>query len=246
MRHILLLPFLLLLQNLSAQDDRQQAMQQAMMNAFTQGRCEVADSYPYDHSFTAITRSITKNGKKETWFRWEYMVRDDGKMVATRILESNEKAMPAMTSVMDLEKERVISLMDNGGMKMALCMSMAKMMDKAEENLKDQPALKFSKTGRTKVILGYTCEEWTSEDEENVNSYWIADKADLPIWKHVAATSRQKNSPMAASGRSMPTEGMMLMMESRSRKKGDGFILEITGISLRKGGSVSTAGYQRM
>lgn len=246
MRHILLLPLLLMLQTLSAQDDRQQAMQQAMMNAFGKGRCEVADSYPYDHSFTALTKSITRNGKKEQWIRWEYLVRDDGKMVATRILESNEKDMPAMTSIMDLEHERMISLMDNGDMKMALCMNMAKLMDKAEESIKDQTDLKFSKTGRTKVILGYTCEEWTSEDAENVNSYWIADKADLPIWKHMAATSRQKNSPLAASGHSMPTQGMMLLMESRSKRKGDVFSMEITGISLRKGGSVSTAGYQRM
>lgn len=246
MRHLLLLPLLLLFFQLHAQDERRQAMQQAMMNAFGQGRCEVADSYAYDHSFTAIIRTITKKGKKEDWMRMEYMVSDDGNMVATRLIESSEKNMPGMTSVMDLEHERMISLMDNGDMKMALCISMARMMDQAEERLKEQPEIKFTKTGKTRVILDYTCEEWVSEDEENVNSYWIADKEDIPIWKHLAATARQKNSPFAASGSSMPTQGMMLLMESRSRKKGDVFTMEVTGISRGKTGSISTAGYQRM
>lgn len=246
MRIFLSLPLLLMLHVVSAQDDRQQAMQHAMINAFSQGSCPVADNYPYDHSFTAMIRNTTKKGKKESWLRMEYMVRDDGKMVATRLIESNEKDMPGMTSVIDLEQERVISLMDNGNMKMALCMNFGKAMDRMEDKMQEQPDLKFRKTGQTRVILGYTCEEWMSEDEENVNSYWIADKEDLPIWKHLAATSRQKNSPLSTANTTMPGKGMMLLMEGRSKKNGDSFSMEITGLSLKKSGSISTAGYQKM
>lgn len=251
----ILLPLLLLALSLPvlAQKDRksrdeksqQDAMQQAMAAMFGNKDCKMADEYRFDHQFTSIFRSWDAKGKEDNWIKSRNHLSDQSAVLAITILESSMADMPASTMVIDADNKAMITLMDQQGMKMALCMPMDGLVeDPASESADREDPSELKKSGRTRVILGHPCEEWISEDKQMTYSMWIAEKSELPMSRYYEALNKQGNNQLGIGTRNMP-KGMLLLMEGKSRTNKERVQMEVLEIQPRSGSAVSTQGYQR-
>ncbi len=107
----------------------------------------------------------------------------------------NAEAMTTM--VFDLKNQASIVFLDNKGNKSSFAFKMdlddvdELIEDQAETNLND---ITLEKTGRTKDILGYDCEEYHVRSEDGEGYYWVTEE---PIGGYSSFWS--SNSPMMTS-----------------------------------------------
>lgn len=117
--------------------------------------------------------------------------------------------------------------------------------DKTDDDSIETP--EFKKTGRTKTILGHTCEEYTSETEEYTMSCWIAPSLKKELngmsAMFLAINPGKTVNEGAFDGSTM---GTILEMETYDKKSKDKFMMKATELNLEKETNFSTAGYQQI
>ncbi|WP_294670221.1 DUF4412 domain-containing protein [uncultured Fluviicola sp.] len=117
-------------------------------------------------------------------------------------------ATPDMSSIID-SKNGVMILLNNKE-KTAMVMSTKAMeaaMKQQQMNQGNKPAAKITKTGRTKTILGYKCEEMLIETDKKTE-VWITKDAGIDVSNTFA--NMNKTSPSQIPNEAF-TEGGMLM-----------------------------------
>ncbi|MDN3641233.1 DUF4412 domain-containing protein [Lutimonas halocynthiae] len=143
----------------------------------------VEDSYAFDKK-VMYKMEITGNDKPSI-VNYEMWFSDNSEYMATRV-QGNEspdsRDMPSsMLSILDEKNKAMIVIMKE--QKMAQVLSMDKIKNIAiEENEKDSVQTDFNsikKTGRTKKILGHTCDEFISTNESNTFSFWVTEDLEL-------------------------------------------------------------------
>lgn len=92
-------------------------------------------------------------------------------------------------------------------------MNIAAAVNKNEMETKD---VSMEKTGKTKKILGYQCDEWLIEDEETISKVYVAN--DFPVsWKESFGELYKKMLP--TTQRDQMPEGMTLKAEAKTKAK---------------------------
>ncbi|MCA0932794.1 DUF4412 domain-containing protein [Lutimonas saemankumensis] len=174
------------LDSMMMEDQEQQSQYEEQlknMMGSTSGSITVEDSYSFDTKVSYLM-TIEENGKLsdvsyEMWFP------SKGNYMATKVLSSNDpedKDMPtSVLSILDDGNQAMIVLMEE--QKMAQMISMERIKDIAEkENQAEQTETEFESikpTGKTKTILGYSCEEFESQNETSKFSFWVTKELSL-------------------------------------------------------------------
>lgn len=99
-------------------------------------------------------------------------------------MEFSDKDKSSEKSIMvfDLDNEVTVILMENNGERssMAMALDWNQMSEVAFETAErqsehvDPDQVSFEKTGRTKTIHGYVCDEYAYESESEKGSYWVS------------------------------------------------------------------------
>jgi hypothetical protein len=260
MRYLLLILASVLVLPLFAQKEKpakdaqaqQQAMQQAMAAMMGNKDCKIDDNYQFDHQFTSELRTFNNKGKLENTFKIRNLLKNQSNISGTEILESNIQEMPQSTVIMNLETKKMITLVDQGGMKMAMCMDMDNPLIKSymgeaeKEGTESRDKLgKMTKTGKTKTILGYQCEEWIAKDEEMSYKFWISDKSDIPMQEFYKNLGEQGAASPMAIGAKFPGKGMLMSLEGQSLKNQERIEMEVVEIKPKTKKTLSTVGYNK-
>jgi len=144
----------------------------------------VADAYHFTgYSVMEITGKDEK-GKDLEPTQIKSLLSDNQMIIGMEIeLKDNKKKEGSSILIYDLERNASIILFENEGEKARIAYGLdfekiAEGIEIEEMDMEDSPDFDFTwkKTGRTKTIIGYTCEEFVSEDEEGKASYWITEK----------------------------------------------------------------------
>lgn len=103
----------------------------------------------------------------------------------TVVQDPDQKSPPK--SIMDLKNNTSIMLNDVDMSAMAISMDfmtkkMKEMVDKDQDSIADQSDYTFTRTGNTKTIAGYLCEEYIIESSEIKMNVWYTD--DITIEMH--------------------------------------------------------------
>ncbi len=165
------------------QANYQEQLNQMMMGSGSEN-IPIEDSYAFD---TRVTYELTTEYKDkpnvvdyEMWFP-----ENDGYM-ATKVKTSpnsnTKEDMPSsILSILDDNNQAMIILMEE--QKIAQLLSMSKIKEIAvEEDITESANTEFEsiqRTGKTKKILGYNCEEFSSQNETNKFSFWITKDLEL-------------------------------------------------------------------
>jgi len=153
--------------------------QELLLNSFFQSgeNIDVEDIYNFDTN--VIMEMVIEEKKNPTKIDYSMWFTKNDSYMATEInnmdtKESKKQKIPGgMLTVIDDENQAMIIIMEE--QKMAQIISMKSIKDIAIEETKsdDISIPKITKTGKSKKILGYNCEEFTTKTEEGSMTLWI-------------------------------------------------------------------------
>ncbi|MEO0405334.1 MAG: DUF4412 domain-containing protein, partial [Bacteroidota bacterium] len=157
-----------------SQEETSTEDQNATMPGYTMGgKADVEDSYTFEHSIDLKMVMTDKKGKEEV-MEMTMLISDEEGMFGTEMFLDGAKSY----TVMDLTNGKTITLTSASGMNIGMVVELdPESMQPSEEDMPE--VSEFKKTGRTKEILGYTCEEYTYETEEENMSIWMTDEANI-------------------------------------------------------------------
>ncbi len=206
--------------------------------------------YKEDYSFTSRIYMITEVYDKKDVTKMDFFMFYSSSApsvgIETKTIDTQEEgAIPVVAQmVMDGENKCFIMLTDVNGMKMGI---ISEVPDENSANgqadgkkKKDNPP-NFTKTGNTKEIAGYKCDEYTYSDidDNSTGKVWFTKDANLKIDK-----KGWQNSNMAAYyGNPDFNEGIILASESYDDKGKPTAKTETIEINENFPHSISVKGY---
>lgn len=143
----------------------------------------------------------------------------------------------------DVERNTMTTLIDQGGMKMGMQYDLSKMSEMTTADPSRESG-SMKKTGRTKTILGYKCQEYEITHDKSYSLTWIAEDMDMTSF-YDAFTK------MKGAGQNWNTdmpEGFPMEINSWPNGKDteQKFVIEVKEINKNKAMSISTEGYNIM
>jgi hypothetical protein len=134
----------------------------------------------------------------------------------------------------------MLMLIDQAGMKMGMRMKLDEEQYTEEAQNQD---IKVTKTGKSKEILGYSCDEYEVTSKSAYMLVWITEELELPDFYRALAAS----NPSANYLKGFPEGFLMEMKMWPEGKQGSQSVeMEVTALHLDHPNEISTAGYQIM
>lgn len=166
-----------------------------MGGLMSQNPANVRELYSFD-AYTVVKMEITNKRGKIDELIFRYYFPEDGAYIGTELQSATgTKDVPQSITIMDLTNQQMVMLMDNPDQPMGMIMRLdAAAIETMDEILEDETEqdMQLIKTGRTKKILGYNCDEYTMNSEDGVKgTYWVTDETDLNIGGALAAMGMQ-------------------------------------------------------
>lgn len=179
----------------------------AFAKAFLQP-VNLPDSYTFDITLECETKDY--DGDKS---KMEMLMTKDGTAIGFVQIEEDKRTLMIFDTKNDLmavynEEEKKVQ-----GMPSMLSLAGAMASTNKEE---DAYEMTLEKTGKTKKIAGYKCDEWKIDDEETTTTAYVAE--DFPVsWKIAFGPYLKQMLP--TTQRDQMPEGMTLKSESKTKAK---------------------------
>ncbi len=206
--------------------------------------------YKFDTSVTYRMESVADN--KPVSIDYNMLFSKNNNYMATKMQNINSEEMKGksgamqMTTILDDKNQAMIMLMED--QKIAQVISMEKIKDVAVNEDSEETDIETSKpnikkTGRTKKILGYQCDEFETITEDGKSLVWIT--KELSVY-HKNMFSNLNKSLGGDQFNNYPDAAKGLMMEMHfESKNGEKSNMKIIDIN-KKSTEISTDGYQFM
>ncbi len=164
--------------------ERQARMQNLLNGIGMSGEpVPVADNYTFTYLIQMHIESFDKNGKKESEGEFITHLNPQSKSMAYQMISGDMGEAGQGMFIIDAENGATIILSEENGKKTGLVYGMGAFFSTIgeayeEEAFEETPESyllnpNVSKTGRTKTIAGYKCEEYKYSDEESESEIWI-------------------------------------------------------------------------
>jgi hypothetical protein len=236
----------------------QDSIMRAMMkNRFggMRGNCKPRPNYHFEHNSIVQFTSI-QPGKDTMYNKTQYFISDSGLFVAYKIIESKKTKVksgedgekpgmnaPKSTTIMALKDSLIYTLMGEGDKKRGMCNSYKKQdLPGFMRNKKDSSEGNFGnmvKTGKTKTICGYVCDEYASESKEIKRSMWVTqDASPWIVSMHRGLATNSQGSSSSAMYR-----GMMMELTTEHKVKHSISVWKVIELNKMSPTDISTAGY---
>lgn len=221
-----------------AEEEAERQATKAIMEGF--GITENAkfdDEYKFDAWFRMQITNFKKNGKVDDQVVYDSYVNKAGQDYGMQYLDDDSRA----TILFDADLYAMIILSDDDGDKTGFATKFdPSMLEEEEVEDAEYSDLKPYKTGKTKKILGYTCDEYLIDGEDSEVRMWISEKLGKEISKEML---NNPNAFGAAFQYSRTVEGMVLEYDLIYKDDGEKTEMLVTDLDLDKTHSISTAGY---
>lgn len=223
---------------------------QVMMDALgLTGNVDYESSYNFDAYIQMEISNYKKNGKLDDQVLYDNHVNKTKADYAMVFRDGGDQS----TIIFDTENSAMVILSNSDGEKTGFATSidpeaMVSMAEKyAAEEVEEDPdllnAYNIKKTGKTKDILGYKCDEYLMEDEESEVRMWVAEKLGREVRKEWM-NNQQTFGAMFMHAYSL--NGMVLEYDMMDKDNGKKTIMLVKKIDLNHKHSVSTSGYTVM
>lgn len=233
-----------------SQNNQESADQSAaMMSKLFGGDVDVEDSYSFDHNMILNIQTWDKKGKEQDPMDTKMYFSETEPNFGMEVnAEGSESFM-----IYDMQSYQMVTLINTDGQKMGMAMKFdpANFEDQMEKTKEENIKYSFEKTGKTKVISGYDCEEYvmtsTEGDEEWDYSYWVTDDIEAN-WMGYMSNMMATNKKMS-SEYELPEDypqGAMIQIIGESKKNEEKTITTVKEFNKNQPKSFSTEGYQFM
>jgi hypothetical protein len=207
----------------------------------------IADEYTFESRL--MYKLTTESGKKSNAMDYIVLINPDEEYMATQMGEMEEDGKKSdvtvnVTTIMDYGNKAMVMIMEE--QKMANVMSMGIMSAAIDSTDIVDNNVTVQKTGKTKEILGYTCDEYFMKSDDVEGSVWIATDVEFvskSMFDNMGNSSFAKNSGWLDE-KGMMMEMDMMVNEEKSKKPSR---MNMTMISMDKEeSSFKMADYQTM
>lgn len=128
--------------------------------------------------------------------------------------DAAKSGMSLLTMIFDQKNQSAVVLSSQGDQKTAIVTSMDIDEEIYEENVEESDIPEYTKTGRTRTISGYKCDEYKYTEEETSMSMWVTEDLNFKVDKK---QMQQAGMPVWYGGNK--GMGMMIEMESFENDK---------------------------
>ena len=173
---------------------------------------------PDTYSFNLSMDIEVDDGEDKNAYTWHFS--EGGKHFALEQLNNNDRKTIVL---MDFEREvNVLYTEEENGDKTAQAipsmMKLAAAFTKQSDESDLNQELTVQKTGNSKRILGYSCDEYKAENKENAFTYYAAHN--FPVtWDQAYGSIIQQFAPQNAREEYNKIEGMVLESITKSKEK---------------------------
>lgn len=224
--------------------EEQEAQNAAAMSMMGFGSAaDVKEKYSFDHELEYKITTTEKKGKDTQNMNMIMMFSEKDPLFGSKM----QLPEGASSSIYDYEKGQMITLTQTQGMNMGMVMNIDQeaVAEYTAEESDKEPDYSLEKTGNTKDILGYKCEEWKMEDDENTSLIWLTNDLDINIGRAFSSMAAASKGKSNMPGADYPS-GTMMEVTSTEKKSGDIYHMVATRVDMNSNSSVSTEGYQFM
>lgn len=208
----------------------------------------IAESYSFDQLIQMHIESFDNTGKKISEGEFITLLNKDGKCMAYQAVSGDMAQTGQAFFIIDTDKKATIILSDEKGKKTGLVYGLGTLMEQPAETYDDKAAEEtpefytanpnVKKTGRTKTISGYKCEEYVLSDEDSEAEVWLTRDFKMKTNDFFSTVFKVE---MAASGM-----GWGYLMESTSVQKdtGEKSVMQVTKVDPNANKKVIMSDYQ--
>jgi len=209
----------------------------------------LSDNVPYEPSYTFNSfvqmevRDFNKNGKETDFIKYDSYMTKDAVDYAMVYKDEEDKS----TIIFDSKNSAVLILTDSDGEKMGIATRVdpETLAEEMEENTEENTVTDIEpyKTGKSKQILGYKCDEYLIEDEEIEAHMWVCDELGKQIRREMLD---QRNTFGAVFLYAAYANGMVMEYEEIDKKSEDRTVMQVTEVDLNRSTTISTREYPVM
>ncbi|MEO1437181.1 MAG: DUF4412 domain-containing protein [Bacteroidota bacterium] len=200
------------------------------------GGAKFGDQVNRTFSFDIKTENLMTNLKTKESYKMDFYGNNkEGTIAMIANMSDFSDAEMQGESIVVMYEGNMLMLVETEGMKMQMA-PQAGMTTPGQEEFEDFDLDRIKKTGNTKTILGYQCEEYTfTDDDGNVMNYWLApDLTDIPSWFGSMAQNLEEN----------PFKGAVLEFEAETEEGTVRFTT--TSIDRKASKTVDASQYKKM
>jgi hypothetical protein len=143
----------------------------------------IENSYNFNNLIQMHIESFDKNGKKESEGEFVTHFNPATQSMAYEVISGNMGQPGQGLFIIDIKNEAIIILSEENGKKAGLVYGIGSFFGEGNQALQDEQIVEtpenflanpnLSKTGKTKTIAGYKCDEYKYSDEGSESYIWI-------------------------------------------------------------------------
>lgn len=204
---------------------------------------QTGKEYTFENRFVIFTEVIDKKGETDNSHQMTILTGDEGSEMGIKMTQEGMQT----ELIYDFDKLEMVSLMNAGGQKMGTTMKIDRALveaAEAESKPSDSEVPSFEKTGKSKEISGYPCDEYAVKGKDMF--MWITQEAEADWMKSLARMSgMNKKLPNLYPQSGYPEDGAVIQMISNEE---NGSKVTMTVQEIETGGNfvISTEGYTFM
>ncbi len=192
------------------------------------------------------------NGKgDESNVVYEIGAGSDGTAFLMEILSVDGKPpVPRGRMIFDHENKSLVSLIDDGEERTGFVMSYdpetpaSSVLEWDENGVAESPNVDFRKTGKTRSLNGYTCDQYVYTSSESEGEMWLTSDEALIGTGFMGIFSYGQKKNKTFSGVPGYPNGFVMEMTNKDTMSGDSATMRVTDIMLDKKQQVNTTSYQ--
>jgi len=208
---------------------------------------DVRSSYDYSGNIVMTIQTWDENGETEGPVLYTTYVHNNNEGFAMKF---SQDGTGSTTMIFDYKEGKMIIMNAENGDKTGMVMQWEGMADSLEnfdysEPPSDEEIEDFSKfnenlkkTGNSKKIAGYKCDEYIYDDEESHAVLWMTDELPPELWANMFSANAYSAASMGFYG------GFVMQMDSKEKATNERTTLLVNEVNRNKPESISTSGYQ--
>ncbi|MCA1761978.1 MAG: DUF4412 domain-containing protein [Flavobacteriales bacterium] len=212
------------------------------------GSKTIDKTYDFNQRVSIETQVIDKKGNSEDSYNSTMYLSSEHPHIGMNMEKGMEGAESLEMMIFDFDDKQMLMMMNTQGQKMGFSMSTENLEE--DESAQDVSEMKITKTGNSKTISGYSCDEYLIEGEDlkdgESQTAWITQDAEvnwIESWSE--AMSANKKAEMNQKLPENYPDGAVIQTEYEE-KSGKRYVMTVTNIDTDHNKSVSTSGYKFM
>jgi len=219
-----------------------------MLKMLNEGDAKVDDVFHFDQRFLILVEQVSKKGETEESNEMTYLGQTESMIMGIEVEQEGIQTQ----MIYDLKNSEVLTLMNAAGQKIGTSTPIdQKLIQQVQrdQQISASKTAEFKKTGKSKEISGYHCDEYAVTNMEDSNTkiaYWMTTESSVDWISEMSNLSGlTKSMPVLKKGMEYPEESAVIQVVTKE-KSGEAVIMTVKEIQTDLNITISTEGYTFM